>query len=201
MMLRFGRILRFLENELDSMDSHLSAAKKGEKGERRVAAMLGCLVRLYGGVAYNDLVVTDQNKSTQIDHVYVSPFGIFVFETKHYQGVIVGKDEAKQWAVKLGGQTHRFPSPVMQNQWHILCLGHAIGYEELYNVVIFTEADLNYLTSEHCTDIRHFKRAIATFARQEAPQGQSFIEQMSGRIESSQNITIRGSVIRPPKIA
>ena len=57
----------------------------GKYGERRVARKLDWLPAEY--VALNDLLLPTRYGTTQIDHIVVSPYGIFVIETKNYKGV------------------------------------------------------------------------------------------------------------------
>ncbi|WP_318011012.1 nuclease-related domain-containing protein [Clostridium sp. FP1] len=38
-----------------------------------------------------------ENKTTQIDHVIVSNYGIFVIETKNYKGWIIGNEFDENW--------------------------------------------------------------------------------------------------------
>ena len=45
----------------------------------------------------NDLMVMVDEKTYQIDHVIVSPYGIFVIETKQYNGYITGNEYDKKW--------------------------------------------------------------------------------------------------------
>lgn len=40
--------------------------------------------------AFHDVTLADEAGSTQIDHLFVSPFGLFVVETKNYKGWIFG---------------------------------------------------------------------------------------------------------------
>ena len=58
---------------------------------------------------HNLLISREDGKTTQIDHVVVSPYGIFVIETKNYRGLILGKDEWKEWTQILNRHSkHRF---------------------------------------------------------------------------------------------
>ena len=41
-------------------------------------------------VIFNDLLFESNGRSTQIDHIVVSPYGVFVIETKGYKGWILG---------------------------------------------------------------------------------------------------------------
>ena len=45
----------------------------------------------------NDLMLSTEKGTTQIDHVVVSRYGVFVIETKNYQGEIYGDDNRKEW--------------------------------------------------------------------------------------------------------
>jgi hypothetical protein len=38
-----------------------------------------------------------KGKTTQIDHVVVSEYGVFVIETKNYTGWIVGDEKSDYW--------------------------------------------------------------------------------------------------------
>ena len=59
----------------------------GKAGERRVARKLDWLPKEY--TILNDIMLRTQYGTTQIDHVVVSPYGIFVIETKNYKGWII----------------------------------------------------------------------------------------------------------------
>ena len=99
----------------------------GYAGESIIRRRLSSLPRGEYHALHNLLVPREDGKRTQIDHVVVSPYGVFVIETKNYQGIIVGKDEWKEWTQVLNRRTkHRFLSPVVQNEGHIRALGHAV---------------------------------------------------------------------------
>ncbi|MES0342406.1 MAG: nuclease-related domain-containing protein, partial [Candidatus Humimicrobiaceae bacterium] len=67
----------------------LKPRMKGFIGEKTVALLLATLDRKkYRTI--NDLIIRVEGKSTQIDHVVISNYGIFVIETKNYKGWIVG---------------------------------------------------------------------------------------------------------------
>ncbi len=60
--------------------------------------------------------------STQIDHVIVSVYGIFVIETKHYKGWIFGSEKQAQWTQVIMGRKYKFQNPLRQNYLHIKTL-------------------------------------------------------------------------------
>ncbi|MBO7525879.1 MAG: NERD domain-containing protein [Clostridia bacterium] len=57
---------------------------KGRRGEKQVAALLSLLPKDRYKVI-NDLLIQKGGHSTQIDHVVVSVYGVFVIETKYYR--------------------------------------------------------------------------------------------------------------------
>ena len=67
----------------------------GQRGEERVQNLLNNLPQDY--YIFNDVVLETERGSTQIDHVVVSKYGIFIIETKNYRGEIYGDDNRQQW--------------------------------------------------------------------------------------------------------
>ena len=60
---------------------------KGKMGEFAVAAHVKLYLDRDSYTLLNDCTLPDeQNQTTQIDHILLSPFGIFVIETKNYKG-------------------------------------------------------------------------------------------------------------------
>jgi len=57
--------------------------------------------------------------TTQIDHIVVSVYGIFVIETKNVSGEIYGSEKDRTWTKKIeGGRTYQFQNPLRQNYRH-----------------------------------------------------------------------------------
>ncbi len=73
---------------------------------------------------FHDLYVPrpDGEGTTQIDHVVVSPFGIFVIETKNYGGWIFGTAKQRQWTQQIYRNKFRFQNPLHQNKLHVAAL-------------------------------------------------------------------------------
>ncbi|MEY4570652.1 MAG: hypothetical protein RLZZ398_2091 [Verrucomicrobiota bacterium] len=72
----------------------------------------------------------DGQGSTQVDHVIVSPFGIFVIETKNYNGWIFGSETQRQWTQQIYRTKHRFQNPLHQNHLHVKALIQFLGLRE-----------------------------------------------------------------------
>jgi hypothetical protein len=92
----------------------------GELGEHKINIQLAQLPE--DCCHLNDLLVPNPKSRTgysQIDHVVISPYGIFVIETKNYNGEIKGARSDRQWSVS---NRFRMYNPIMQNYGHIKAL-------------------------------------------------------------------------------
>ena len=78
--------------------------------------------------------------TTQIDHVIVSPYGIFVIETKNMKGWIFGGERQKVWTQQIYKKRNTFQNPLRQNYKHIKALQELLGVDdkELHSVIVFT---------------------------------------------------------------
>ncbi len=76
---------------------------------------------------------------TQIDHVSLSPYGIFALETKNMSGWIFGGKNQAQWTQKLYKRTFKFQNPLRQNYKHLKALDATLGVnpEQLHSVITF----------------------------------------------------------------
>ena len=84
-----------------------------------------------GYLIINDLMIRTEDKKThQIDHVVISKFGIFVIETKQYDGYITGNDYDKKWCMKAGKNILYINNPVHQNYGHIKALQEVLKLNE-----------------------------------------------------------------------
>ncbi|WP_172797490.1 NERD domain-containing protein [Bacillus sp. FJAT-27445] len=114
---------------------------KGRMGEKQVIRLLQTLDP-ETNVVLNDLYIPKENGQTsQVDHVLLSSKGIFVIETKNYNGWIVGSENNPTWTIiKFKHRTY-FPNPIWQNYGHIKAiqdyLGEAAANVPYYSVVVF----------------------------------------------------------------
>lgn len=125
---------------------------KGRRGENRVSATLKSLPSEYKSI--DNLVLKTKNGYTQIDHVVVSNYGIFVIETKNYKGWIFGSETKLYWKQVIYKNTYQFYNPIYQNQSHIKAL--RMHMPDLYrlpmiSIVVFLDnCDLKvYAPNEH----------------------------------------------------
>ena len=88
---------------------------------------------------YKDLTIPAAGGTTQIDHLIVSKYGLFVIETKNMKGWIFGKGKQKTWTQKIYKQSYKFQNPLHQNYRHVKTLEVLLGLEsnQLFSIVIF----------------------------------------------------------------
>lgn len=127
----FALVVRFFQ----------SPRVKGRIGEGVVSHL--ALGKLDPGIyrVFNDLVLPrpDGKGTTQIDHVVVSPHGVFVIETKNYAGWIFGDESSRYWTQVLYGRKSRFQNPLHQNALHLRALSLETGLDRscFHNLVLF----------------------------------------------------------------
>ena len=94
---------------------------KGFFGEKSVAFFLSGLDKTkYKTI--NNIMLKIGNKTTQVDHVIVSNYGIFVIETKNYKGWIIGNEFDDNWKQVIYKRKEKIHNPIKQNYGHIQAL-------------------------------------------------------------------------------
>jgi restriction system protein len=93
----------------------------------------------------HNIVIPTANGTTQIDHVLISRFGIFVVETKNMKGWIFGGKDDAQWTQVLFGKKYRFQNPLRQNYRHTKCLADFLSLDHsLFRSVVFFIGDCQF---------------------------------------------------------
>lgn len=119
-------------------------ASKPEKAENyttEVLSNLGVNYIIFTNVIFDKPGIV---KTTEIDHLVISPFGIFCVETKSHSGSIYGNAGAKYWKQYLAGTGYSFYNPLFQNSNHSKALGCLLGKRQkskIHNYVVFPYAD------------------------------------------------------------
>ena len=144
---------------------------------------------------YHDVTLPTASGTTQIDHVFVSEFGVFVVETKNMNGWIYGTEKDRKWIqVFPGGQKYRFQNPLRQNYGHVKSIedalaGMGLAKGVVKSVVVFVgEAELKRDLPENVTVgfgaaryIRSFRTRVLT--QEQVAEICTMIE--SGRMKQS----------------
>ncbi len=105
----------------------LNAPKfKGAIGESRVARQLDKLKDEEYKV-FSDVLIRTGRGSSQIDHIVISIYGIFVIETKNYSGWIHGNENSEYWTQSIYKKKTKFRNPIRQNWAHIYALKNVLS--------------------------------------------------------------------------
>lgn len=112
---------------------------KGWLGELLVRFLSRCLLDKKTYHKIHNITLPTLDGTTQIDHVIVSRFGVFVLETKNMSGWIFGNENQAEWTQKIFKQTFKFQNPLRQNFKHIKALEAAlqIPADAIHSIVVF----------------------------------------------------------------
>ena len=137
---------------------------QGEYGELRVSHILSKLPDEYH--VFNDIYLETNGRSSQIDHVIISRYGVFVIETKNYSGAIYGSEKAEHWTQYLQGDGYEFRNPIKQNQSHVWAIKDTlhIAPSSIVPIVVFLNgADLRCNTSSAVLYTGQLRKYILSF--------------------------------------
>lgn len=112
---------------------------KGHIGELLVRLFAHWQLNKHTYRRLHNVTLNTPDGTTQIDHVFLSPYGIFVLETKNMSGWIFGSEKQTQWTQKLYKRTFKFQNPLRQNYKHLKALEATLGVnpEHLHSVITF----------------------------------------------------------------
>ena len=156
---------QMLRKNIETEGSY-QAKVSGDYGEYSLSSVLKSLPDYYHVI--DDVLLLTKKGSTQLDHVIVSPFGIFVIETKNHKGMIFGDMNGKVWTQVLKGRDHfTFYNPVWQNDGHLKHLIEQVRIRENYftGVIVFTSPDvnLNNVNCPFCVHVNQVYDYITSF--------------------------------------
>ncbi len=121
--------------------SYNSPERKGARGERRVHNALSSVLDEKEYRVLSDLILPIAGGTTQLDHLVLSRFGIFVIETKNMSGWIFGSADQDKWTqVQKGGKKRRFQNPLRQNYAHVKTVQKIleVDLQLLHSFIVFT---------------------------------------------------------------
>ena len=112
-------------------------------GEALVTRVLRAHFRAPDYHLMNHVTIQMDDGTTQIDHILVSRFGVFVIETKDFSGWIFANDADRLWTSVHYRQKYRFQNPLRQNFRHVLAVQnvlHFVPREDVHSIVVFSGA-------------------------------------------------------------
>lgn len=139
----------------------------GLEAERRLAKLLARQLP-EGYSHYRNLVLTStMGDLTEIDHLVLSPFGIFVIEVKNYQGWIFGNPHQENWVVHRHRRKYQFQNPIRQNHKHTEAVASLLDIDskaepaQIYSVIAFSQrAEFKTPMPDHVLHLEEVHRHI-----------------------------------------
>lgn len=145
---------------------------KGWIGEKTVSVVLSTLP----GEEYrtiNNVMLKTETGTSQVDHVVVSTYGIFVIETKNYKGWITGSENSNQWVKNMYGKKYPFRNPIKQNYGHVKALESMleIPFETFIPIVVFSvQSDLKVKTKSPVVYTSQLAKTIRKYSDIKIPK-------------------------------
>ncbi len=125
-----------------------------------------------------DTTLPTDDGTTQIDHIIISVYGVFVVETKYFKGWIFGSAKQKTWTQSIYRRKYNFQNPLLQNYKHTQTLTELLqlSSEQVHSVVVFigdsqfkTQMPANVVYGGAFIDyIKSFKKPVLTPQQVEA---------------------------------
>ena len=96
---------------------------------------------------FHDLIIPASNGTTQIDHLLVSPYGLFIVETKNLSGWIFGSEDQRNWTQVLHRKKYSFQNPLRQTFRQKKVLADFLNIDEsLIHTVVYFVGDCKFKT-------------------------------------------------------
>lgn len=118
----------------------------GDRAEEKVAETIRR--EFPGAVLLNDVILETRRGTTQIDHILICKWGLYIIETKSHNGRILVAD--REWTQIYGEKVVRFHSPLKQNQNHVNALRNALDGRRgvprvtVQGLVVFTSRKVSF---------------------------------------------------------
>ncbi|WP_286239481.1 nuclease-related domain-containing protein [Neptuniibacter halophilus] len=110
-----------------------------------------------------NVTLPTEEGTTQIDHIIVSRFGVFVIETKNMKGWIFGSVNQPYWTQQIYKHKSKFQNPLRQNYKHVKTLESALAIDPagIHSLIVFV-GDATFKTEmpANVTFVRGYIRYI-----------------------------------------
>ena len=144
---------------------------KGWIGEKKTTFNLCFSLRNKFYHKFHNIILPSKNGTTQIDHLIVSIYGIFIVETKNIKGWIFGSENQATWTQSLYSNKYSFQNPLRQafrqkkvlseflnlDEWNIQTVSYFVG-----DCKFKTQFPDNVITSGIGRFIKRFRNQILT---------------------------------------
>lgn len=157
----------------------------GYLGEKRVRKYLNTLDPSKYMVLHDVMIRRNDGKTSQIDHVVVSIYGVFVIETKNFSGYIFGDERGRYWTQTIYKRKEQFLNPIIQNKGHIKGLVELLDLPNNYFISIIAfhrRATLKVNVESHVTDYNGLLSIVKSYRTPFIPEWQ--MQAIHERIQS-----------------
>lgn len=164
------------------------AVISGLIGENFVARKLRTLDPTEYKVFNDVLLLSNGNtRTTQIDHLVLSVYGIFCIETKSHSGWIYGSADQEKWTQVFYRKKYRFYNPLRQNYAHTKAIERVLAGRlrtPIVSLVAFPSADRLIISgTDAVSDGRGTMRKLKSY--QERVYNQQDVDLMVATLESA----------------
>lgn len=135
---------------------------KGAIGEQNVALRLRSLDKSKYKVI-NNVVLQVGEYTSQIDHIVISDYGVFVIETKNYKGWILGHEQSEYWTQVIFKRKEKLYNPIRQNLGHVKTLKKCLAaYPTIpyHSIIVFSSRATIKVTTT--TDVVYTSQLLRT---------------------------------------
>lgn len=179
------------------MHKKISILFRGWIGEKKTAFYLWLSLNSKVYRRFHDVIIPSENGTTQIDHLLVSPYGLFIIETKNKKGWIFGSKDQKSWTQSLYGNNYSFQNPTRQTFRQKKILSEFLGVNEsTVNTIIYFVGNCKFKTELPDNVIRsRLGKYIKQFKDRALPAEE--VDRVVGEIEyyvSESSLTTRDHV-------
>jgi len=123
------------------------SALRGWFGEKKTAFNMWLSLDSSNYQRFHDVIIPSRNGTTQIDHLLVSPYGLFIVETKNKKGWIFGSGDQPKWTQTLYGKKYSFQNPIRQTFRQKKVLSEFLGVKEsMVQSIIYFVGDCKFKT-------------------------------------------------------
>ena len=121
----------------------------GKQGETKVKKILKRTKSCKKRILNNVILQLEYGNTTQIDHILINEYGVFVIETKNYKGVVYGTEGKHYWQQYLKNKSFTFYNPIKQNEAHIQHLKEIFGKTfPYYSIIVFAGTSVKKIDSD-----------------------------------------------------
>jgi len=144
--------------------------QSGSAGERKISNSIRCYLDKNSYILHDNITLPLSDGTTQIDHIVVSKFGVFVIESKEMSGWVFGTKSQRQWTQMFPNKKKiKFQNPIHQNFKHVKAVENFLGIkpQNLISVVVFSgTAELKTVMPEGVMKHREMIPFMRRFCRE-----------------------------------